>query len=120
MGDVHFFNLNDLSQGIARDLTEELRTRIFRGESVIISVVVKPNKSGAIHNHFERQPGVMLEGDGGRIQDGVEHLVKAGKLWRTPGNASHSFVGGPGGAVILDIFSAPLEEYKKADSGVGN
>ena len=120
MADPHFFNVNDLSQGISRDLAEGLRTRIFPGENVMISVVrVGPNKSGAIHSHSQEQWGVMLEGDGVRIQDGVEHPVKAGDFWQTPGNVSHGFVGGPDGAVILDIFSPPRDEYKKAGAGFG-
>lgn len=52
-----------------------------------------------------------------RIQGGVEHQVKVGDFWQTPGGVSHGFRGGPGGAVILDIFSPPREEYKKTGSG---
>lgn len=118
MTQQHFFNLHDLSQGIARDLTDGVRTRIFPGENVMISVVrITPNRAGEIHHHPQEQWGVMLEGSGVRIQDGVEHPVKAGDFWQTPGNVPHGFIGGPDGAVILDIFSPPREEYKQAGSG---
>lgn len=118
MGEQHFFNLHDLSQGIARDLTSGVRTRIFPGENVMISVVrITANREGEIHHHPQEQWGVMLEGSGVRIQDGVEHPVKAGDFWQTPGNVPHGFRGGPEGAVILDIFSPPREEYKKSGSG---
>ncbi len=120
MADPHFFNLHDLSQGISRDLAEGLQTRIFPGENVMISVVrVGPNKSGQIHSHPQEQWGVMLEGAGVRIQNDVEHQVQAGDFWQTPGNVSHGFRGGPNGAVILDIFSPPRDEYKKTGSGFG-
>ncbi len=120
MSDQHFFNLHDLSQGIARDLADGLRTRIFPGENVMVSVVrISPNRAGEIHSHPQEQWGIMLEGSGVRIQDGVEHEVKAGDFWQTPGNIAHGFRGGPEGALILDIFSPPRDEYRKAGSGFG-
>lgn len=114
----HFFNLHDLSQGISRQLAEGLQTRIFPGENVMISVVrVAANRSGEIHSHPQEQWGVLLEGGGVRIQGGVEHKVSAGDFWQTPGGVAHGFRGGPEGAVILDIFSPPREEYKKTGAG---
>jgi quercetin dioxygenase-like cupin family protein len=116
----HFFNLHDMNQGIARTLAEGLSTRIFPGEHVMISVVrAEPDKAGEIHSHPQEQWGVMLEGSGVRIQDGVEHEVRAGDFWQTPGNVSHGFRAGPDGAVILDIFSPPRDEYRQAGSGFG-
>ena len=84
----------------------------------MVSVVrITPNRAGEIHAHPQEQWGVLLEGSGVRIQDGVEHQVKAGDFWQTPGNVPHGFRGGPDCAVILDIFSPPREEYKKNGSG---
>jgi quercetin dioxygenase-like cupin family protein len=118
MAQQHFFNLHDLSQGIARDLADGVKTRIFPGENVMVSVVrITPNRAGEIHHHPQEQWGVMLEGSGVRIQDGVEHLVKAGDFWQTPGSVPHGFIAGPDGAVILDIFSPPREEYKQGGTG---
>ena len=120
MSQQQFFNLHDLSQGIARDLADGVRTRIFPGENVMVSVVhISPNRAGEIHSHPQEQWGVMLEGSGVRIQDGVEHEVKSGDFWQTPGNIPHGFRGGPEGALILDIFSPPRDEYRKAGSGFG-
>ena len=120
MSQQQFFNLHDLSQGIARDLADGVRTRIFPGENVMVSVVhISPNRAGEIHSHPQEQWGVMLEGSGARIQDGVEHEVKSGDFWQTPGNIPHGFRGGPEGALILDIFSPPRDEYRKAGSGFG-
>lgn len=117
----HFFNLHDMSQGISRQLADGLQTRIFPGENVMISVVrIGANKAGEIHSHPQEQWGVMLEGSGVRIQDGVEHAVRSGDFWQTPGTVSHGFRAGSEGAVILDIFSPPRDEYKMAGSGFGN
>ena len=118
MSEQHFFNLNDLSQGIKRQLTEGMETRIFPGDNLMLSVLrIGPNASGVLHHHPQEQWGVMLEGSGTRLQDGVEHPVKAGDFWQTPGNVPHSFTAGPEGALVLDIFSPPRDEYRKSGTG---
>ena len=89
MSDPHFFNLYDPSQGIRRQLADGLETRIFPGDNVMISVVrIGANKSGEVHSHPQEQWGVLLEGSGVRIQDGVEHPVSAGDFWQTPGGVT--------------------------------
>ena len=120
MSTPRFFNVNDLSQGIFRQLAEGMETRIFPGENVMLSVVrIEPHSAGEIHSHPEEQWGVLLEGGGTRIQDGVEHTVVTGDFWQTPGNVKHGFRAGENGAVILDVFSPPREEYRQTGAGFG-
>ena len=115
-----FFNLDDLSQGMKRELAPGLSTRIFPGEQAMLSVVtVEPNASGTVHHHPEEQWGLLLEGSGVRIQGGEEVPVSVGDFWRSPGGVPHGFTAGPEGARILDIFSPPRAEYRKAGSGYG-
>jgi quercetin dioxygenase-like cupin family protein len=120
MTDKTFFNLHDLSQGIRRQLADGLETRVFPGDNVMLSVVrIAPNREGHLHSHPEEQWGVLLEGGGVRIQDGEETPVAPGDFWQTPGDVPHSFRAGPDGALVLDIFSPPRPEYRKAGSGYG-
>ena len=115
-----FFDTRDLAQGIARNLAPGLETRILAGDRVMVSIVrIAPGAAGPIHAHPEEQWGYLLEGHGVRTMDGVEHEVVAGHLWFTPGNVSHGFAAGEQGAVILDIFSPPREEYRTPGSGFG-
>lgn len=115
-----FFNLNDDTQGLFRELAPGLTTRIFAGEQAMISVVsFEPNAEGTLHSHPEEQWGVMLEGDGLRTQGGEQIPVKAGDFWRTPGNVEHTLKAGPNGAKVLDVFSPPRDEYRKPGSGFG-
>ena len=117
-GNEYFHNINDLKEGVQRELTQGISTRIFPGEQAMLSVVsIEPHAQGNVHSHLEEQWGFLLEGDGIRIQDGVEHPVKAGDFWQTPGGVLHGFIGGPSGAKILDIFSPPREEYRKSGKG---
>ena len=113
-----FFNFADLSKGIARTLASGIETRVFPGEQAMFSVVqFAPLSEGSIHAHPEEQWGVLLEGSGIRIQDGVEVAVSSGDFWRTPGDVPHGFRAGPDGARVLDIFAPPREAYKEAGSG---
>ena len=115
-----FYNLDDSSQGIARELGPGLATRIFVGDHLMLSVVtLAPHAEGKVHSHPQEQWGVLLEGSAVRIQDGEEVPVKAGDFWRTPGNVPHGIRAGAEGAKVLDVFSPPREEYKKPGSGFG-
>ena len=116
-----FFNLDDSTQGIHRDLAPGLKTRIFPGDHSMLSIVtIEPNARGTIHSHPQEQWGVLLQGDGVRIQDGEEIPVKTGDFWRTPGGVPHGIRAGCNGARVLDIFSPPRDEYRKGGSGFGS
>ncbi len=121
MARENFFNLSDSSQGIPRQLTEGVATRVFPGEQAMLSLVtIEPNAEGRLHSHPEEQWGVLLEGEGVRVQGGEEVPVQKGDFWRTPGGVPHSFKAGPSGAKVLDFFAPPREEYRKPGSGFGS
>jgi quercetin dioxygenase-like cupin family protein len=121
MADNGFYNLHDMSQGIARELAQGITTRIFPGEQAMLSVVrLEPHTQGKIHSHPQEQWGVMLEGSATRIQEDREFEVKAGDFWCTPGDVEHGIRTGAEGAVILDIFAPPRDEYRKAGKGFGD
>ena len=83
MADKGFYNLHDMSQGIARELAEGITTRIFPGEQAMLSVVrLAPNAEGTMHSHPQEQWGAMLEGSATRIQNGEAFEVKTGDFWR--------------------------------------
>ena len=114
------FKLNGDARGIARELGKGINTSIFPGENVMLSVVrVDPHSSGSIHSHPEEQWGVLLEGRCTRIQGGEEVEASAGDFWHTPGGVAHGVRTGEQGAVILDIFSPPREEYRNVGQGFG-
>lgn len=115
-----FHHLDDLSDGLLRELAPGLTTRIFSGEQAMLSVVsFEPNSEGTLHQHPEEQWGVLLEGSAIRVQGDEEIPVRKGAFWRTPGNVPHTIRAGAEGAKVLDIFSPPRPEYKKPGSGFG-
>ena len=54
-----------------------------------------------------------------RIQNGERVPVKQGDFWRTPGGVEHGFEAGPDGALVVDMFAPPREEYRQAGEGFG-
>ena len=113
-----FHNLDNPNDGLFRELGPDLTTRIFSGEQAMLSVVtIAPNGQGTLHHHPEEQWGVLLEGSAIRVQGDEEIPVKKGDFWRTPGGVPHTMRAGPDGARVLDIFSPPRPEYRKAGKG---
>ena len=116
----NFFHIDDFTQGLARELTEGVTTRIFPGDQAMLSVVrIAPNAHGKLHSHPEEQWGYMIEGSATRIQGGEQIEVEKGSFWRTPGHVEHSVMAGPEGCIILDVFAPPREEYRTPGSGFG-
>lgn len=114
----HFFNVDDMTQGIGRELADGLSTRVFTGEQAMISIVrIAPDRSGDLHSHPQEQWGFCFRGSGIRHQGGEDIAVEAGDFWLTPGNVEHGFTAGPDGAVIYDLFAPPREEYRRKGSG---
>lgn len=120
MADAPFYNYLNPQGGISRQLGEGIAARIFVGDQAMISVAeLAPNAKGTLHSHPQEQWGVLLKGSGVRIQAGREHPVKEGDFWCTPGGVEHGLIAGPEGCRVMDIFSPPRDEYRKAGSGFG-
>ncbi len=113
-----FHNIDDETQGLARELAPGVTTRIFPGEHAMLSVVtIAPNGAGTMHSHPEEQWGMLLEGTAVRIQGGEEIAVKKGDFWRTPGGIEHTMRAGPEGCRVLDIFAPPRDAYRREGKG---
>ena len=114
------YNIDDKAYGIFRKLTKGITARIFPGEKAMLSVVrVEPYAEGKVHSHSEEQWGYLIKGSLTRIQGEERFEVVQGDFWRTPGGIMHSVIGGPAGAVILDVFAPPRPEYLKSGIGFG-
>ena len=113
-----FHNLRE--GGIVRQLAPGISARIFPGVNAMLSVVtLEPHSVSPVHSHPNEQWGVCLEGEWIRIQDGVEHHVKAGDFWQTPPHVPHGGRTLDQRCVVLDIFAPPREEYRQPGHGLG-
>ncbi len=109
----NFFNLTESDQGLVRQIAPGISARIFVGDKAMLSfVTLAPDCASPVHTHTEEQWGVLLEGDGVRIQGDEEINVRRSDFWLTPSMVPHGFRAGASGARVLDIFAPPREDYK--------
>ena len=114
----NFYSLNDLEGGIFRQLTDDITAHIFPAEQSMASIVhIAPHAHGTIHSHPQEQWSILIEGSATRLQGGEEISVTKGDFWVAPGGVEHGIIGGPEGAVIVDIFAPARPEYTKPGSG---
>jgi quercetin dioxygenase-like cupin family protein len=86
---------------------------VVSGEKLMLArVVLAPGAVVPEHQHPHEQFGFVMEGEVDfTIGDQTRHLT-AGQYYAIPGQVPHRVVVGSGGAVCLDIFSPPREEYR--------
>ena len=113
-----FFNLDNLENGIDRNLAPGIDTTIYCGDQAMISVVrFEPNSKGSVHSHPEEQWGICQSGSGIRIHGDERIPVSAGDFWVTPGDVPHGMEAGEYGMKVIDVFAPPRGDYKKPGSG---
>ena len=118
MSTKNFFNIDDPTGGIARNLAPGISTTVFPGDQAMISVVrLEPEARGVLHHHPEEQWGYCVSGSGTRYQGDEAIEVSVGDFWRTPGGEPHTIQAGGEGMVVIDVFAPPRKEYTKAGDG---
>lgn len=73
---------------------------------------IDPEAEVPMHNHPHEQLGMVLEGSITFVVNGEEVELKKGATYVIPGEVAHSARAGEKGAMILDVFAPPREEYK--------
>lgn len=91
--------------------------RAIHGEELTLAVVeVEPGAELPEHRHENEQFGLVLEGALILRIGGEERTVAPGGLWRIPSNTPHSATGGPHGAVVIDVFSPPRDDWSAIEA----
>jgi quercetin dioxygenase-like cupin family protein len=96
-----------------RDIFPGVSIAVVSGERLMLSrVVLDPQAVVPEHRHPHEQFGVVLEGTATFTVGGETRVLRQGDYYAIPGDVPHAVVTGPQGAVCLDIFSPPREEYR--------
>ena len=96
-----------------RALAPRISAKIAWGEKLMLSLVtLEPNAVVPEHSHPHEQMGMLVSGTMELAVGGKVVLLSGNEMYLIPGGVAHSAKAGPGGAVALDAFSPPREEYK--------
>ena len=89
-----------------------IAARMVSGERLTLAVVeLDPGAVVAEHAHENEQLGLLLHGSMAfRIGD-EERELGPGDTWTIPSSTPHEAVAGPEGAVVIDVFAPPRDDW---------
>jgi quercetin dioxygenase-like cupin family protein len=96
-----------------QQLFEGFSARIQHGEQITFALVeVDANAALPAHSHHHEQIGVVIRGEMTLTLSGERRVVRTGEGWVIPSLAVHDGVAGPNGAVIVECWSPPREDFR--------
>jgi unsaturated pyranuronate lyase len=97
----------------SKTLSPGVTAKIAWGEKLMLSLVtLEPDAVVATHSHPHEQMGLMVSGTMELTIAGETRILSANEMYLVPGGMPHCAKGGRNGAVALDAFSPPREEYR--------
>jgi quercetin dioxygenase-like cupin family protein len=96
-----------------RTLAPGVTAKIASGEKLMFSLVtLAPDAVVPTHSHPHEQMGMLVSGTMEFTIEGETRRLSGSEMYFVPGGVPHAAKAGPGGAVALDAFSPPREEYR--------
>ncbi len=96
-----------------RELCPGVTAKIAWGEKLMFSLVtLAPDAAVPEHDHPHEQMGMLVSGTMTLTVSGTSRALAPNEMYLVPGGVRHAAKAGPGGAVALDAFAPPREEYK--------
>jgi quercetin dioxygenase-like cupin family protein len=91
--------------------------RAVHGERVTLAVVeLDADSVVSEHSHENEQLGIVLRGSVRFRVATEERELGPGETWRIPANAPHEVHAGPDGAVVIDVFGPPRNDWAALES----
>jgi quercetin dioxygenase-like cupin family protein len=102
---------------VPRRIWDGITSRAVAGESVTLSLLeLDANAVVPEHNHVNEQVGVLVEGSlSFRIGEETAE-IEPGGMWVIPANVPHAVTVGPEGAVIVEVFSPPRQDWEELET----
>ena len=90
--------------------------RVVHGDRLSVGVIeLDPGSVVPEHSHEHEQLGICLSGTVlFRVGDESKELGP-GETWCIPGNTPHEVRTGPDGAVVVDVFAPPRDDWREAE-----
>jgi quercetin dioxygenase-like cupin family protein len=89
-----------------------IAARAVSGERIMLTVVeLDPGAVVAEHAHENEQLGLVLRGAMSFRVGDEERELGPGGTWTIPANTPHSAIAGFEGAVVIDVFTPPRDDW---------
>jgi quercetin dioxygenase-like cupin family protein len=87
--------------------------RAIAGERITLAIVeLDPGAVVAEHAHENEQLGLVLRGSMSFRVGEEERELGPGGTWTIPANTPHEATAGPDGAVVIDVFAPPRDDWE--------
>jgi quercetin dioxygenase-like cupin family protein len=90
--------------------------RVVSGDRLTLGVIeLDPGSVVPEHSHDNEQLGICLNGSLVFRVGEESRELGAGETWCIPGGVPHEVRVGPDGAVVIDVFAPPREDWQAAE-----
>jgi len=105
---------DDIASIAPQQIWEGVVVRAVHGDSTTMALIeLAPNSHVPEHHHGNEQVGVLVRGSF-RLRVADETLeVRPGGTWLIPADVPHEVHTGPDGALALEVWSPPREDWKE-------
>jgi quercetin dioxygenase-like cupin family protein len=109
-------SFDDLSTLDLQRIWDGVHVRVVHGDRITLGVIeLDPNSVVPEHSHENEQLGMCLSGSLlFRVADESRELGP-GETWTIARNVPHEVRVGPEGAVVIDVFVPPREDWREAE-----
>jgi quercetin dioxygenase-like cupin family protein len=98
---------------VPKVLAPGVTAKIASGERMMLSLVTfAPDAVVPTHSHPHEQMGMLVSGTLEFTIAGETRVLSGSGMVFVPGGVPHAAKAGPGGAVALEVFSPPREEFR--------
>ena len=102
----------DIRSLAALPIWDGIVARTVEGERITLAIVeLAPNTPLARHSHPHEQLGMVIEGAMIFTVGDEMKTLGPGETWTIPGGVEHEATAGPDGAVVVDVFSPPRDDW---------
>jgi len=94
-------------------IVDGVLARVLHGASLTLGVIeLEPDADLPEHHHVNEQLGMVVSGSLEMTLAGESRTLGPGDTWTIPPGVPHSVRAGGAGAVAIDVFSPPREDWR--------
>ena len=106
---------SDLSSLELQRIWDGVHGRVIHGDRITLGIIeLDPGSHVPEHQHENEQLGMCLAGSMSFRVGDEERELRPGQTWTIPGNVPHEVHVGPDGAVVIDVFVPPRDDWREA------